>query len=82
MPGRAIRNDFIKLVEDRKVKIKSCSRCLKSCHIDKAPYCITNALINSVKGNTSNGLIFCGSNASRIKSLTTVKKLLDELCGV
>ncbi|WP_208619400.1 NAD(P)H-dependent flavin oxidoreductase [Paenibacillus helianthi] len=82
MPGRAIRNAFIKRVEEREVKIKSCSRCLKSCHIDTAPYCITKALVNSVKGNTSNGLIFCGSNVSRIKSLTTVKKLLDELCGV
>ncbi|MGI6498966.1 MAG: NAD(P)H-dependent flavin oxidoreductase [Oscillospiraceae bacterium] len=81
MPGRAIRNAFIRRIEKKKEKIKRCSLCLKSCHIDKAPYCITEALINSVKGNVSNGVIFCGSSASKLKSLTTVKKLLDELCG-
>lgn len=79
MPGRAIRNSFIKRVEKQQEKIKSCSRCLKACHIDKASYCITNALINSVNGNISDGIIFCGSNVSRIKSLTTVKELLAEL---
>ncbi len=58
MPGCVIRNAFIRRVEKEKEKIKRCSFCLKSCHIDKAPYCITEALINSVKGNVSNGVIF------------------------
>lgn len=81
MPARAIRNSFIKRVEKQKEKIEKCCLCLKSCHIDKAPYCITKALINSVKGSISDGVIFCGSSVSRLKSMTTVKELLHELCG-
>ena len=41
--------------------------------------CITKALINSVKGKTDNGLIFCGSNVSKIKEIVSVKCLMQEL---
>ena len=37
------------------------------------------ALINSVKGQTEDGLIFCGSNVSRIKEIVSVKDLMKEL---
>ena len=37
------------------------------------------ALINSVKGQTEDGLIFCGSNVSRIKEIVSVKDLMQEL---
>lgn len=79
MPGRAIYNSFLKRVKNTKEVITRCTGCLKACHINEAPYCITEALIRSVKGNTENGLIFCGSNVSRIHEITTVKKLLKEL---
>ncbi|MCM1227226.1 MAG: nitronate monooxygenase family protein [Clostridium sp.] len=79
MPGRAIRNAFLKRVEKVRDKITRCTGCLKCCHLDEARYCITNALIRSVRGDTENGLVFCGSNASRIHEITTVRKLLQEL---
>ena len=37
------------------------------------------ALINSVKGQTEDGLIFCGSNVSRIKEIVSVKDIMKEL---
>lgn len=37
------------------------------------------ALVNSVKGQTEDGLIFCGSNVSRIKEIVSVKDLMKEL---
>lgn len=37
------------------------------------------ALINSVKWQTEDGLIFCGSNVSRIKEIVSVKDLMKEL---
>lgn len=79
MPGRAIRNEFIKKVEQGKDKITKCYNCIKTCKPAETPYCITKALINAVKGNVDDGLIFCGSNVDRIDKITTVKELMQEL---
>lgn len=79
MPGRAIRNEFIKKVEQGKDKITKCYNCIKTCKPAETPYCITKALINAVKGNVNDGLIFCGSNVERIDKITTVKELMQEL---
>lgn len=79
MPGRAIRNEFVKNVARARQPIKKCYNCLAQCDPGKVPYCITQALINAVKGDTENGLIFCGSNVGRIHQMTTVHDLMKEL---
>lgn len=79
MPGRAIRNKFIEKVENEKEKITKCYRCIRTCDAVNTPYCITKALINAVKGNVDEALIFCGSNASRIERIVSVRELIDEL---
>ena len=79
MPGRAIRNEFIKKVEEGKDKITKCYNCIKTCKPAETPYCITKALINAVKGNIDEGLIFCGSNVDKIDKINTVKELMQEL---
>ena len=79
MPGRAINNIFIKKEEIQKSKIEKCYGCIKTCNVKDAPYCITKALINSVKGNIENGLVFCGSNVYRIKEIVSVHHLIQEL---
>lgn len=43
------------------------------------PYCITNALINSVRGNVDNGLIFCGSNVYKSEEIISVHDLIKKL---
>ena len=79
MPGRALNNAFIKKVSQEKEKITSCLGCLARCNPAQVPYCITKALINAVKGDVDNGLVFCGANVDRIKEMTTVEKLMKEL---
>lgn len=79
MPGRAINNNFIKKLENEKCKIEKCYQCIKTCNVANSPYCITKALINSVKGNVNEGLIFCGSNVSKIKEIVPVHNLIQEL---
>lgn len=79
MPGRAINNNFIKQTEKERGKINKCYNCIKTCNISTTPYCITKALINSVKGNTENGLIFCGSNVDKINKIISVHELIQEL---
>lgn len=79
MPGRAINNNFIKKMETEKCKIDKCYNCIKTCNVANSPYCITRALINSVKGKIDDGLIFCGSNVSKIKEIVSVHDLMQEL---
>ena len=79
MPGRAIRNPFVKRTLTEKEKITHCYNCLTPCNPANTPYCISKALINAVNGNVDDGLLFCGENASRLTKMTTVKELMDEL---
>ncbi|MFR5190862.1 MAG: NAD(P)H-dependent flavin oxidoreductase [Clostridia bacterium] len=79
MPGRAIRNTFIENVKNQKPKIDKCLRCIQTCDVRNTPYCITRALINAVKGNIENALLFCGSNAYRIQEIVPVHDLMQEL---
>ena len=80
MPGRAIRNEFLKDLEVKeKLKIKCPYRCLTICQVDKAQYCVALALVNSYFGDVKHGLIFCGQNAYRINKIITVKELIQEL---
>lgn len=80
MPGRAFRTPLIERVKaNLSVKAEKCIRCLRPCNPLAAPYCITSALIQAVKGDYENGLYFCGSNAWRIQEMTNVSGLIDEL---
>jgi NAD(P)H-dependent flavin oxidoreductase YrpB (nitropropane dioxygenase family) len=81
MPGRAIYNDFIKKTMEGNIKVKKCYSCLSHCDPMTTPYCITKALINSVKGDVENGLVFCGEGAYRIQEMSTVAKVLEEFVG-
>lgn len=79
MPGRALRNSFIKAVEKGRIPVKKCYNCLEKCNPGQVPYCITKALIDAVKGDVENGLMFCGANVGRIDKITTVHELMREL---
>ena len=80
MPGRAIRNDFLKDLESKgKLPVKCPYRCLTACKADHANYCIAKVLVNSYLGDVKNGLIFCGQNAHRIDKIVTVRELFAEL---
>lgn len=79
-PGRGIMNTFMKQNQERgNISIRNCLNCLTPCTSSNTPYCITEALIQAVKGNTQRGLVFAGSNAYRIDKIVTVKELIDEL---
>lgn len=79
MPGRAVGNSFIRRTALAKQPIPHCYNCIKTCHVKDAPYCITKALIDAVKGDTENGLIFCGSNVGRVHEIIPVARLMDLL---
>jgi nitronate monooxygenase len=80
MPGRAIKSKFLQDASSgQKMKIKCAWKCLKSCDIKTARYCISLALDNARKGILDKGFAFAGSNAFRIDNIISVKELLQEL---
>ena len=81
MPGRAINNEFLKKISQSRKPPRRCYGCLEHCQRDQIPYCITEALINAVRGNTEEGLLFCGSNAYRAEKIETVSQVMRELAG-
>ena len=81
MPGRAIKNRFLERVQEGRIPVTQCFRCLTHCNPAETPYCITRALINAAEGNVEDALLFCGSNAYRSTKIETVPEVMKELCG-
>ena len=80
MPGRALSNDFLRSVNAGTTAPTACRyHCIQSCARQKAPYCIADALLNSLKGTAQEGLLFAGANAWRIKEILPLKKLFNRL---
>ena len=78
MPGRAIHNAFLDKVKAGERFMRGCRQCVSTCDPKTTPYCITEALINAVKGNLNEGLVFCGSNAYRADKIETVADIMEE----
>ncbi len=80
MPGRALKNSFIKKMEQGETSPVSCRyHCITSCKRSKSAYCIADALLRSLSGNAQEGLIFVGTNAWRIQKVQSVRELIKEL---
>ncbi|MFR9621085.1 MAG: nitronate monooxygenase family protein [Rikenellaceae bacterium] len=80
MPGRAIHNSFLERVKQGLSTPKSCPfDCIKTCDVDRSPYCIMMALFNAFKGRLERGYAFAGSNAWRAERLMSVKELMTSL---
>ena len=78
MPGRAILNPFMKRAKEGQIPHGKCHLCISTCKGADTPYCITDALVNAVKGKVDDGLLFCGANAYRATHLEHVKDILLE----
>ncbi|MDD3851970.1 MAG: nitronate monooxygenase family protein [Firmicutes bacterium] len=80
LPGRAIRNAYLKDVESGiKKPFKCLSNCLKTCNPSLSPYCIADALINAQQGNLQNGFAFAGDNVYRVNKMSSVKDIINEV---
>lgn len=79
-PGRAIINAFVeKTRRVGNISVKNCLNCMIPCTPSDTVYCISEALIQSVKGNVDNGILFVGEIAHRVKQMTNVKDLINQL---
>ena len=62
-----------------KIPVKKCYQCLIPCDVKNTPYCISRALIEAVKGNLEDGLIFTGAHGYRQDHLMHVDEVIHEL---
>ncbi|MCK4750432.1 MAG: nitronate monooxygenase, partial [Bacteroidales bacterium] len=80
MPGRTIFNRFLKEAGEGKRRPDVCKHnCIKSCNPKTTSYCISEALLAAYKGNFEDGFAFVGSNAGRVKAISTVEDVFNEL---
>ncbi|MBN2184682.1 MAG: nitronate monooxygenase [Candidatus Krumholzibacteriota bacterium] len=80
IPGRAIRSPFLDEVEaGNEVPYECPYKCLITCDVVNAPYCIALALLQAKRGNIDEGYAFAGANAWRTKEIVSVKELIDSL---
>ncbi|MGZ5488075.1 MAG: NAD(P)H-dependent flavin oxidoreductase [Candidatus Aminicenantales bacterium] len=80
LPGRAIHNPFLRSIENDTADRLNCPyRCLTTCNIAEARYCIAKALSSAYQGDMEKGLVFCGQNAYRLDKIVTVKDLMAKL---
>jgi len=80
MPGRAINNKFLEEVGLGLHTPKVCPfNCIKTCQMEKSPYCIIMSLYNAYKGKMTQGYAFSGTNAWRATKIETVKGVFDSL---
>jgi nitronate monooxygenase len=77
LPGRGIRNPFTEaLAQNADVRPKKCDRCLKEC---KQNFCIMDRLIKAQQGNIEEGLVFSGSNFTRVNEILSVHEIFENI---
>jgi NAD(P)H-dependent flavin oxidoreductase YrpB (nitropropane dioxygenase family) len=80
MPGRAIGNSFLREAErGRKKPFRCVWRCIKTCDVEHAPYCIAECMMNAKLGRLDLGFVFCGANAYRVNEILPVREIIRNL---
>lgn len=83
-PARAIRAGVLERIKEGNApKIRCISNCVAPCHrgveAKAVGYCIADSLSAGYRGDSVNGLFFTGANGHRIKEITSVKAIFEEL---
>ncbi|MEC3160090.1 MULTISPECIES: NAD(P)H-dependent flavin oxidoreductase [Bacillus cereus group] len=78
LQGRAVKNNFTKLIADnnKKIKIKKCINCLKNCSYR---FCTLDSLITSMDGDCENGLVFAGARVNEVKEILPVQTIINNI---
>jgi nitronate monooxygenase len=80
LPGRTIYNKFLlQAHEGNRRPVKCKYNCIKTCDSKSTLYCIASALLEAYRGNLKDGFAFSGSNAGKVRNISTVKRVFNEL---
>jgi nitronate monooxygenase len=84
IPGRALKNPFVKRYISGDVESKPClATCLSHCKYleNGTTFCIAQALVGAYEGDWEDGLFFVGSNVEKCSKIDTVAGIFRELVG-
>lgn len=77
LPGRGIRNEFVRRLEQAEsLPPWQCRNCLKKC---SRRFCILDSLEKAQKGFIKEGLVFAGTKVSQVKEILSVKEIFQKL---
>ncbi|PHD42568.1 2-nitropropane dioxygenase [Bacillus toyonensis] len=77
LQGRAIKNNFTKLIADnKKIKINKCINCLKNCSYR---FCTLDSLVTAMDGDCENGLVFAGARVNEVQEILPVKTIINNI---
>ena len=80
MPGRALHNKYLKDAAEGKRRPRVCRHhCIKSCDPKTTSYCIAEALLAASRGELDDGFVFTGVNAGKVKKISTVWEVFQQL---
>lgn len=80
LPGRVLDNKFLQDATDGKKRPTVCKyNCIKSCNPKTTTFCIADALMSAYQGNLDNGFVFTGTNVGKVKMISTVKNVFEDL---
>ncbi len=80
MPGRAMKGDLTEKAAQGLAKPRRCRyQCITTCKRLESPYCIADALLTALDGDTRNGLVFVGANGWRVDEVSTVAGVMAAL---
>lgn len=80
MPGRAMKGDLTEKAAQGLMHPRRCRyQCITTCKRLESPYCIADALLTALEGDTRNGLVFVGANGWQVNEVMDVKGVMAAL---
>ena len=80
LPVKVLRTPLVeKLLNDEKIPFGCPFRCLRACEASEAKFCIADALLNTLYGDTENGLFMVGSGIGRVNDIIPAEEFFEPL---
>jgi NAD(P)H-dependent flavin oxidoreductase YrpB (nitropropane dioxygenase family)/DNA-binding MarR family transcriptional regulator len=80
MPVRMLRNALTDRIARGNADPARCIGCIDLCPKRDIPFCLTDALNATARGDAENGILFCAENGGRATSCETVAEIFKALC--
>lgn len=77
--ARGMETKLVKKMETENIPPNHCLSCIRTCKRKDTKYCISEALINAVRGNLDLGLFFAGTDVEKIERIRSLDEYIDWL---
>jgi NAD(P)H-dependent flavin oxidoreductase YrpB (nitropropane dioxygenase family)/DNA-binding MarR family transcriptional regulator len=78
IPARVLNNELVKALQNGEKFPIDCDNCFTNCQGKDSSFCIKEALLETAKGNTRDGLLYIGSKGGNRKTLESLADVFKE----